>query len=411
VPQIQEDLPQEKEDNAVEPEKKKAALKAILADYNTRFGSNHTVGEFDLYYQDVQKRIKDQQWPNSDQPHTQKIDITIVVDMLLTGFDSKYLNTLYVDKNLKYHGLFDVVDEEQGGVICIKIIVASGSEKPYAKRKYGLTEKGCFIRIGTAAEPMPAAMIEKLFASRTRNSIGKIKSHRQTLSFEQLRIYYEEKRKPLNKQFRTNLELTTEDGSLNYAAYLLADENGLSIKVAKGRREQRLWNPIALREAVINAIVHNDYTREVPPKFELFADRIEITSAGPLPEGLSEAEFFEGYSIPRNKELMRIFKELSSQLFESFSGVRLSQLKHSQQTQQPPPKIPPHRKRTELTEMNHPTLQRMIFDGEQLGDLMAPLGLAWKARTQKELALMDELVPLLKKRAQGRDISGLNAYE
>ena len=105
VRQIQEDLPQEKEDNAVEPEKKKEALKAILADYNTRYGSNHSIGEFDLYYQDVQKRIKDQQWPNADHPHTQKIDITIVVEMLLTGFNSKYLNTLYVDKKLIHHGL------------------------------------------------------------------------------------------------------------------------------------------------------------------------------------------------------------------------------------------------------------------------------------------------------------------
>ena len=79
-------------------------------------------------------------------------------------------------------GLFDLVEEETPpGVHCIKIIVASGSEKPYAKRKYGLSEKGCFIRIGTAAEPMPVAMIDKLFASRTRNSIGKIKAHRQAL--------------------------------------------------------------------------------------------------------------------------------------------------------------------------------------------------------------------------------------
>jgi type I restriction enzyme R subunit len=66
VKQIQEDLPQEKEDNAVEPEKKKEALKAILADYNTHYGTNHKIGEFDLYYQDVQKRIKDQQWPEAD---------------------------------------------------------------------------------------------------------------------------------------------------------------------------------------------------------------------------------------------------------------------------------------------------------------------------------------------------------
>jgi type I restriction enzyme R subunit len=56
-------------------------------------------------------------------------------------------------------------------------------------------------------------------------------------------------------------------------------------------------------------------------------------------------------------------------------------------------------------------LQRMIFDGEALSDLMAPLDLGWKARAQAELTLMKELVPLLNKRAQGRDISGLSAYE
>ncbi len=67
---------------------------------------------------------------------------------------------------------------------------------------------------------------------------------------------------------------------------------------------------IALREAIINAFVHNDFTGEVPPKFEIFPDRIEITSAGGLPEGLSQKEFFEGYSVPRNKELMRVFKDI-----------------------------------------------------------------------------------------------------
>ena len=56
-------------------------------------------------------------------------------------------------------------------------------------------------------------------------------------------------------------------------------------------------------------------------------------------------------------------------------------------------------------------LDRMIFDGEHLSDLMAPLELGWKARTQAELALMADLHPLLTKRAQGRDISGLRAYE
>ena len=105
IQQIQEDLTQEKEDNKQNPEEKKKALNEILADYNKQFGSNHRITEFDAYYQDVQSRIKDQKFSNKDYPHKNKIDIIIVVDMLLTGFDSKYLNTLYVDKNLKYHGL------------------------------------------------------------------------------------------------------------------------------------------------------------------------------------------------------------------------------------------------------------------------------------------------------------------
>lgn len=56
-------------------------------------------------------------------------------------------------------------------------------------------------------------------------------------------------------------------------------------------------------------------------------------------------------------------------------------------------------------------LQRMIFDGEHLSELLAPLELAWKARTHAELALMADLHPQLTKRAGGRDLSGLSAYE
>ena len=251
-------------------------------------------------------------------------------------------------------GLFDVVAETRDGKTILKITVASGSQKPYYLSKMGMSAKGCYLRVGSASEPMPVKMIEELFARRIRNSIGTIKSRKQTLSFEQLKIYYNETPLKLNEQFAHNLELLTEDGAFNYAAYLLSDVNGLSIKVAKyagtdrvhlaeneeygycslvkatkavleklkvenktfaritpGKREERkLFNPVALREAVINAIIHNNYSNEVPPKFELFADRLEITSAGSLPAGFDEEEFFKGYSVPQNKELMRVFRDL-----------------------------------------------------------------------------------------------------
>ena len=105
IQQIQEDLPNEYRDNHQEPEKKKLTLEKIIDEYNRRYSTSHSINEFDVYYQDVQTRIKAQKYPEKDYPHKNKTDITIVVDMLLTGFDSKYLNTLYVDKKLKYHGL------------------------------------------------------------------------------------------------------------------------------------------------------------------------------------------------------------------------------------------------------------------------------------------------------------------
>jgi len=259
-------------------------------------------------------------------------------------------------------GLFDVTADEVGGVKVIKVFFAGGSEKPYYLKRYGMTPKGCFIRVGTACEPMPEAMIEDLFARRVRNSIGRIRSVRQDLTFEQLRIYYQEHGFKLNDNFARTLELLTDDGAYNYAAYLLADENANSIKVAKYAGRDRvelvanneygmtslvtatkrvierlkventvrtrktaleridtpLWDEKAVREAVINAIVHNDYTREVPPKVELFSDHLEITSFGRLPEGLTKDDFFAGVSIPRNKELMRIFRDL--ELVESLGS-------------------------------------------------------------------------------------------
>lgn len=251
-------------------------------------------------------------------------------------------------------GLFDVAIEEIESKGVIKITLASGIEKPYYIKKFGMSEKGCYIRAGTAAEPMKARQIEFLFSRRVRNSLGKIQSPRQDLTFAQLKIYYEAIGKTLNSQFAKNLELLTDEEKFNYVGYLMADINGMSMKVAKyngqdrvyltenyeygycslvkatkqildkvelenktfakitpkERIETRLWDMIALREAIINAVVHNDYTQEVPPKVEIFNDRVEITSYGGLPDGLSEEDFFEGVSMPRNKEIMRIFKDL-----------------------------------------------------------------------------------------------------
>ena len=130
-------------------------------------------------------------------------------------------------------GLFDVVAETIEGVKVIKVFVSSGTEKPYYKIQYGLSEKGCFIRVGTAAEPMNREMIDSLYLSRLHNSLKNIVSPRQDLTFTQLQIYYNSKGLHLNDNFLRTLDLLTSDDKLNYVAFLLADENSNSMKLAK----------------------------------------------------------------------------------------------------------------------------------------------------------------------------------
>jgi type I restriction enzyme R subunit len=93
-------------------------LEEYIADYNDLFGTNYSTDTFDQYYVDVAKRAKDKQ-----------IDILLVVNMFLTGFDNKFLNTLYVDKNLKYHTLVQAYSrtnrilnekKKQGNIVCFR---------------------------------------------------------------------------------------------------------------------------------------------------------------------------------------------------------------------------------------------------------------------------------------------------
>ncbi len=253
-------------------------------------------------------------------------------------------------------GLFTVEIRQEEMRSYLVVTVAGGLERPYYLKKYGMTPNGCYTRIGTQASPMTQNMIDGFFSRRILNTLHNVVSPNQELTFTQLKIYYQEKGyDATGSYFLKNLDLFTEDGKYNYAAYLMADHNGTSIKVARfrgtekldivernefgrccliksalnvlerlnvanttvvrvggkaQRKEIRLIDPAALREAVLNAIIHNDYINGAYPVFEIYDDRIEIISSGGLPVGLSEKEFFAGRSLPRNKELMRIFSDM-----------------------------------------------------------------------------------------------------
>ncbi|MCL2291615.1 MAG: putative DNA binding domain-containing protein [Candidatus Bathyarchaeota archaeon] len=252
-------------------------------------------------------------------------------------------------------GLFDIKTEKIGEKTVIVVTVSAGSETPYYIREYGRSQKGCFIRIGSSVEPMEETMINDMMNKRVNTSITNIPSKHDNLTFSQLKIYYNEQKQTLSDEtFMENLEFLTADKKPNFLAFMLADENNISVRLAKyagtnkvdlienidfgncslvkalykvldkmdvenrvqtrlhyrGREDKRLVAELPLKEAIINAFVHNDYSQGDTPVFEIFSDRFTITSYGGLPEGLTSERFFKGYTKTRNRELMKIFHDL-----------------------------------------------------------------------------------------------------
>lgn len=251
-------------------------------------------------------------------------------------------------------GLYDVVVLEENDKKYIKIIVARGSDDSYYIKGMGMTPDSCFIRVGSSIQSMPYDMINNRVNKRTRTSLRNIVSPKQDLTFSQLKIYYEEKDFNINNNFLKQLDLYTDDGKYNYNAYLLADNNTISIRFGKyegtnavdlienedfgncsivkatknilnkieienriftkieypERKEIKMYDFAAVREAVVNAIVHNDWSNEYAPKFEMFSDRLVISSNGGIQPSTTKEEFLEGYSLPKNKELMKVFNDL-----------------------------------------------------------------------------------------------------
>ena len=114
------------EDLDKNPEHSREALDRIIADYNKMYKSNFSSHTFDSYFRDICKKIKNTE-----------IDIVIVVNMLLTGFDAKRLNTLYVDKPLKYHDLIQAFSRTNrvetdtkpfGNIVCYRTTKARVDE-------------------------------------------------------------------------------------------------------------------------------------------------------------------------------------------------------------------------------------------------------------------------------------------
>ncbi|MEA1052257.1 type I restriction endonuclease subunit R [Lamprobacter modestohalophilus] len=440
VKQLQEDLPQEKADNQQEPEQKKAALVQIMADYNAQYGTNHKLSDFDLYYQDVQQRIKDQRYPNSDVPRQHKIDLTIVVDMLLTGFDSQYLNTLYVDKNLKHHGLIqafsrtnrvlndtkpygNILDfRAQEQAVDAAIALFSGEDSSRSREIWLVDPAPQVIeQLDTALQQLETFMqghgqpCTPEAVNNLKGDVARAEFINRFKEVQRLKTQLDQYTDLTEAQQTQIAQRLPEQTLRGFKGMYLETAQRLKAQQGKGGEEdsdtQQTLEQLDFEFVLFSsALIDYDYIMELIARY---------SQEKPGKETMSREQLINLLSA--NSNLMDERKEIIAYIdtLEAGKGQGIEDIKgdyqvfRAQKAEAELVSIADQHglAREALQGFVDAVLDRLIFDGEALSELFAPLELGWKARGQAELALMQDLMPLLTKQAGGREISGLAAYE
>lgn len=253
-----------------------------------------------------------------------------------------------------------VNDEEGRPHEIVHVTVLRGTQRPYYLRSKGLTSPGVFIRHGVSSVPASEHQIRRLLRESDDMAFDSSPCLRQELTFEYAAAYFHKHDVQWGDKQRRTLGLVNENELYTNTALLLSDQCNHTIKSAvfSGttkasafidrqeftgsilrqledayrflelnntqsatfdglyRSDHHAWPPSALREALLNAIVHRDYDSTGTTFINIYADRAEFISPGGLPLNIALADALNGMSMPRNRTLADVFYRL--RLIESY---------------------------------------------------------------------------------------------
>lgn len=259
----------------------------------------------------------------------------------------------------------------------IKIAVQAGTAKPYYLAKKGIRPEGVFVRQGASSVPATESAILKMIKETSGECFEEARSLNQNLNFTQTEKFFHDKEIAFSEIQKRTLGLIGEDNTYTNLGLILSDECPHTIKFAvfegtvkaifkdrqefqgsmlrqmeeaynfidrynrtraefKGlnRLDIRDYPPEAIREALLNAIVHRDYAFSSSILINIFDDRIEFVSVGGLVKGISYNDIMLGISITRNKKLADIFYRLK--LIEAYgTGIMKINSSYANYTQKP----------------------------------------------------------------------------
>ena len=235
----------------------------------------------------------------------------------------------------------------------VKITVNRGTARPYYLSAKGIRPEGVYVRQGASSVPASESAILSMIRETAGDSYEEARSLIQELTFNEANIVFENKQIPFGDAQKRSLGLIGEDGTYTNLALLLSDQCTHTVKIAvfegeqktvfKDRREfcgsllkqlndayqfidqfnhthahteglyrvdKRAYPTEAIREALLNAIVHREYSFSASTLISIFDNRIEFVSIGGLVRGISQSDILLGISIARNKKLADVFYRL-----------------------------------------------------------------------------------------------------
>ena len=253
--------------------------------------------------------------------------------------------------------------QEQEGKSVIEVKVQRGTARPYYISKKGLRPEGVYVRQGASTVPATETAIRNMIKETGGDCYETARSLEQQLTFEKTAEYFQKKDVAFGEKQKISLRLIGADGTYTNLGLLLSEQCQHTIKLAvfegskktvfKERKEftgslleqaeeaygcleyynrtraefkglyridRKDYPEEALREALLNSIVHRDYSFSASILISVFDDRIEFVTVGGLVKGMSLKDIMLGVSVLRNQNLAGVFYRLS--LIEAYgTGV------------------------------------------------------------------------------------------
>lgn len=246
-----------------------------------------------------------------------------------------------------------ILVEKIDGKDVIVVDVQKGASSPYYLTDKGILPSGVYVRQGASSVPATDAAILKMIRDTDGDNFEELRSLNQNLDFDFLKKEFEDVNIKLEHSQMRTFNIIDEDGLYTNLGLLLSEQCPHTIKAAvfEGstkeifkdrfefsgsllkqmkdvysflnrynrtnseitglkRTDTREYPEIALREALLNSIVHKEYSYSSSTLISVFDDKIEIVTIGGLTKGLSEDDIMLGVSILRNRNLANIFYRL-----------------------------------------------------------------------------------------------------